>query len=165
MWWPFKRTIEKRIVRSFERDLRLIQVSLFTKLKSSYSLTMEDQSASLVAAQVVNYLKGDDIAAVIENSIEPLKSRIGRIRGQLPEDAAKAMAESGSTREVVVATLRMRLVVNRMLTGESYPLSDEYKRISELLSTYGPEFPEAITLGKYGELSHRWYQEHFGPKA
>ncbi len=165
MWWPFKKAIEKRIVRSFERDLRLIQISLFTKLKAKYSLTMEDESASLVAAQVVNYLKGEDIAAVIESSPEPLKSRIGRIRDHLPENAAEVMAESGSTREVIVATLRMRLVVNQMITGNTYPLSDQYKRISELLSAYGPEFPEAITVGKYAELSRRWHQEHFGPTA
>jgi hypothetical protein len=117
MWWPFKRTIEKRIVRSFERDLRLIQVSLFTKLKAEYSLTMEPESASLVAAQVVNYLKGEDIDEVMENSTELLKSRIGRIRDHLPQKAAEVMAVSASTREVVVATLRMRLVVNQMLTG------------------------------------------------
>lgn len=140
--------------------MRLIQVSLFAKLRAKYCLTMEDEAASLVAAQVVNYLKGEDIAAVMEHSPEPLKSRIGRIRDRLPENAAEVMAEDGSIREVVVATLRMRLVVNQMLTGDSYTLSEQYNRISELLSTYGPEFPEAITLGKYEDLARRWHQGH-----
>src|ERR1017187_2095810 len=34
MWWPFKKTIERRLIRSFEAGLRLIQVSLFTRLRS-----------------------------------------------------------------------------------------------------------------------------------
>jgi hypothetical protein len=101
-WWPFKKTIEKRLIRSFETGLREIQVSLYMRLRSQYSATMAEEPAGLLAAQVVNYLKGEDIAAVIENSAEPLKTQIGRIKDHIPESAAKAMAESRSTREVVV---------------------------------------------------------------
>jgi hypothetical protein len=156
MWWPFKKTGERRIVLSFEMGLRLIQVSLFTTLRAQYSLTMAQESASVLAAQVVNYLKGEDIVAVIHNSPEPLKSQIARIIDRLPENAARAMAENRSTRQVIVATLRMREVLKFMVDGEGYFQSAEHQRIYDLLSPYGPEFPDEIKPDSYLEMARRY---------
>jgi hypothetical protein len=78
--WPFRKAIEKRLIRSFETGLRLIQVSLYTRLQSQYSAAMPKESAKVLAAQVVNYLKGEDIIAVMDNSSEPLKTQIARIK-------------------------------------------------------------------------------------
>lgn len=142
----------------------MIQVSLFKTVASQYSATMAREPASLLAAQIVNYLKGEDIMAVLEHSTEPLKSQIDRIKVQIPECAAKVMAESRSTREVVVATLRMKGVLEFMLHGESYLQSDHHQRIYSLLSTFGAEFPEEIKPGKYLEMAQRYYEEHFGPR-
>jgi hypothetical protein len=134
------------------------------KLRSQYSTKMAEESAEVLAAQVVNYLKGEDIAAVMEAAAEPLKSEIGRIRGELPGSAARAMAESGSTREVIVATLRMKALLEFMTHGESYFRTDLHQRIHGLLSTYGPEFPEEINPAKYSAMAHRYYQEHLEPR-
>ena len=164
MRWPFKRNAEDELVPSFEMGLRVIQVCLCKNLKSQYSATMAGEPASLLAAQVVNYLKGEDIMAVMERSAEPLRSQIGRIKDQIPESAARAMAESQSTREVVVATLRMKGVLEFMRQGESYLLSDQHQRIYKLLSTYGAEFPEEINPSRYLEMAQRCYEEHFGSK-
>ncbi|MGO9240474.1 MAG: hypothetical protein ACLQBJ_06650 [Bryobacteraceae bacterium] len=126
---------------------------------------MERDSAEALAAQVVNYLKGDDITAVIQNSAEPLKSKIAQIKDQISENAARAMAESKSTREAVVATLRMRAVLEFMLQGESYFKSDLHQRIEKLLCTYGPEFPEEIKPDTYLAIAQRYYQETSLQKA
>jgi hypothetical protein len=125
---------------------------------------MEEESAAVLAAQVVNYLKGEDIVAVMESSPEPLKSQIARIQDQIPESAAKAMAESRSTREVVVGTLRMREVLKFMLGGEPYLRSDEHHRIYKLLAPYGPEFPAEIKPDTYLEMAERYRQEQFGTR-
>ena len=164
MRWPFRRNAEDELVPSFEMGLRVIQVCLCKTLKSQYSATMAGEPASLLAAQVVNYLKGEDIMAVMERSAEPLRSQIDRIKGQIPESAARAMAESRSTREVVVATLRMKGMLEFMRQGESYLMSDQHHRIYKLLSTYGAEFPEEINPGSYLEMAQRCYEEHFGSK-
>jgi hypothetical protein len=162
MWWPLKKTTEKRLIQSFETGLRVIQVSLYSRLDAQYSLTMEKESAGVLAAQVVNYLKGEDILASMEHSPEPLKSQIAQIKDQVPESAARAMAESRSTREVIVGTLRMTGVLKFMLDGESYIRSDEHQRIYKLLVLYGAEFPEAIKPDKYLEIAERYYQGQFG---
>jgi hypothetical protein len=125
---------------------------------------MAGEPACVLAAQVVNYLKGEDIMAVMEHSTEPLRSQTDRIKDQIPESAARAMAESGSTREVVVATLRMKGVLEFIRQGESYLLSDQHQRIYKSLSTYGAEFREEIKPSRYLEMAQRYYEEHFGPK-
>lgn len=190
VWWPFKkieplifealetynRFMEKKLdtlkaesfgmivgSESFETDCRLIQVSLFGRLKAEYSLTWDDEgSAGLLAAQVGNYLKGDDIAAVIEGASEPNKSAIARIQEQLPARAAKVMAEDRCTREVIVATLRMIEALEFARLGENYLHSDHHRRIYELLSTFGPEFPEQINPKRYKQLAQRYYQDGCG---
>jgi hypothetical protein len=162
MWWPFKKTIEKSLIRSFETGMRVMQVSLCSRLDAQYSLTMEKESAAVLAVQVVNYLKGEDIVDLMERSPEPLKSKIAQIKDQVFGRSAKAMAESRSTREVIVGTLRMREVLKFMLNGESYARSDEHQRIYELLVPYSPEFPEAIKPDTYLEMAERYYQGHFG---
>ena len=118
----------------------------------------------ILAAQVVNYLKGEDIAVVIQNSQEPLKSEIARIRHLIPGLAAAAMTESLSTREVIVGTLRMREVLKFMLVGESYLRSDEHQRIYSLLCVYGSEFPEEIKPETYLAMAGRYRQMQFGAK-
>lgn len=161
MRWPFQKSSEARIVRSFESGLRLIQVTLFSRLKSQYSATMPEESAKTLAAQVVNYLKGDDIAVVIQTAAEPLKSEISRIADQIPVHAAAAMAESKSTREVIVGTLRMREILKFMTGGETYTRSDEHRRIFALLAPYGSEFPEEIKPDTYVAMAERYRQAHF----
>jgi hypothetical protein len=156
MRWPFQKSIETRIVQSFERGWRLIQVSLYSRLTSQYSATMPEESAGILAAQVVNYLKGDDIAVAIQTVTEPLKSEIGRIADQIPVHAASAMLESHSTREVIVGTLRMREILKFMTDGEAYMRSDEHQRIFALLSPYGPEFPEEIKPDSYVAMAERY---------
>ena len=44
----------------------MVQVSLFTRLHRQYSATMPEEAAKVMAAQVVNYLKGEDLLAVME---------------------------------------------------------------------------------------------------
>ena len=129
VWWLWKKHAEKRLIDNFERGLRFIQVSLYTKLEAQYSATMEQESAKVLAAQVTNYLKGDDVGAVMQSSIEPLKSKIARIEGLVPVSAANAMDKSVSTREVIVATLRMRAFLEFMLQGETYFHGDQHKRM------------------------------------
>lgn len=158
MRWPFKK---RDWTEDFQVGLRAIQVSLYTKLRSQYSQSMDGESASVLAAQVSNYLKGENIAILIENTDEPLKSQIARIKDQIPEYAAKEMADSRSTREAIVATLRMMELYRFMKFGDGYMQSDEHRRIFELLAPYGPEFPDEIKPDKYLDIARRYKEERF----
>jgi len=122
---------------------------------------MPDESARLLAAQVVNYLKGEDVLALMDKLPEPTKSKIAEIRQQVPEKAAEAMRESVTTREVIVGTLRMREVLEFMLHDKPYLDSDQHNRIWKILATYGPEFPEEIEPEKYLMRAGRYKKEQF----
>lgn len=155
--WPFKKS--PNLVDSaelYEQGLRYVQVTLFTMLRTRYSAEMDAESASVLAAQVANFLKGDAIEDVIANCAEPLKSQIRRIKDRVPEHAYAVMATSRSVREVVVATLRMRTVLAFGLIGEAYFQSDEKNRIERVLSTYGPEFPKEIDPKRYVAMARRF---------
>ena len=72
------------------------------------------------------------------------------------------MAENRSTRQVIVATLRMREVLKFMVDGEGYFQSAEHQRVYDLLSPYGPEFPDEIKPDSYLEMARRYREEVFG---
>lgn len=159
---PFKKSPDlEASLEFFEQGLRYVQVTLFVMLKSRYSAEMDGESASVLAAQVVNYLKGEDIKGVIASSAEPLRSQILQIEDRIPERASDALASGKGIREVVVATLRMRTVLQFGLVGERYLHSDEKKRIESQLSVYGPEFPKAIDPKAYLAMARRFHQDNW----
>ena len=140
----------------------MIQVSLYNQFVKEFSREMEKETAGVVAAQVINYLKGDNIITVMNDAAEPLKFSIAEIKDHVPQAAANVMAASKNTREVIVATLRMRAAIEFMLEGKSYFQTERHERVERLLATYGPEFPEKITPGKYLKVAYRIHKEVYG---
>ena len=57
----FSRFFLKRAERSFETCLGVIQIDLAEDLCNIYSSQMDHKAARTLAAQVVNFLKGEDI--------------------------------------------------------------------------------------------------------
>lgn len=51
-----------------------------------------------------------------------------------------------------------------MQQGESFFRSEQHERITRLLVTYGPEFPEEITPETYLKMAHALRREIFGDK-
>jgi hypothetical protein len=164
--WSFRNSQNLETTeRSYEKGLRYIQVTLYTMLKTHYSADMDVESASVLAAQVVNFLKGDAIENVIASCAEPLKSQITQIKDRIPEHAYAAMTMSRGVREVVVATLRMRTVIAFSRMGAAYFQTDEKKRIEHILSTYGAEFPKEIDANSYLAMAQRFRDSGLQNKA
>ncbi|MGA3332526.1 MAG: hypothetical protein ABSC62_00035 [Terracidiphilus sp.] len=136
----------------FVTCLRLMQVDLCEELHNIYSSQMDGKVARTLAAQVVNFLKGEDIDEVARVSDEPLRSRIMAIFPQVRQRAAECMQADRQTREIIVATLRMTSVLNFWKYGVAWHESPAKMRIERLLVEYGPEFPEEITPAAYVQL-------------
>ncbi len=147
----------KRAERSFETCLRVIQVDLFAELSNTYSSQMDGETAKTLAAQVVNFLKGEDIEEIARVKDEPLRSLIKSILPQVRQRAAECMQADRQTREIIVATLRMTTVLNFGKYGRAWFQNPAKMRIEPLLVEYGPEFPEEITPGAYEQLSARYH--------
>jgi len=137
---------------NFAMCLRALQVDLFADLSNIYSSQMDDNAAKALAAQVANFLKGEDIDEIARVSDEPLRSRIMAILPQVRQRAAEYMQADRQTREIIVATLRMTTVLNFGEYGIAWLQSPAKMRIERLLVEYGPEFPEEITPAAYIQL-------------
>jgi hypothetical protein len=114
---------------------------------------MDGEAASALAAQVVNFLKGEDIdEGIARVSDETPRSVIRSILPQVRQRAAEYMQADRQTREIIVATLRMTTVLNFGEYGIAWLQSPAKMRIERLLVEYGPEFPEEITPAAYIQL-------------
>jgi hypothetical protein len=118
---------------------------------------MDHNAAGTLAAQVVNFLKGEDIDEAARASDEPLRSRIIAILPQVRQTAAECMQADRHTREIIVATLRMTSVLMFGRYGRAWLQSAAKMRIERLLVEYGPEFPEEITPAAYEQLTARYH--------
>jgi hypothetical protein len=147
----------KRAERSFEMCLRVIQIDLAEDLCNIYSSQMDHKVARTLAAQVVNFLKGEDIDEIARVSDEPLRSRIMAILPQVRQRATECMQADRQTREIIVATLRMTTVLDFGKHGKAWYQSPAKMRIEQLLVEYGPEFPEEITPEAYVQLASEYH--------
>jgi hypothetical protein len=145
--WSFAQAEE-----AFAVSLRTLQVDLATDICNVYSSQMDHKVARALAAQVVNFLKGEDIDEIARVSDEPLRSRIMAVLPQVRQRAAEYMQADRQTREIIVATLRMKSVLNFGKYGEAWFENPAKMRIERLLVEYGPEFPKEITPAAYIQL-------------
>jgi hypothetical protein len=120
-------------------SLRLLKVDLCVDLESIYSSQMERETARTLAAQVVNFLMGEDIDEhhIIARFDEPLRSRIMAILPQVRQRTAEYMQADRQTREIIVATHRMTAVLNFGKYGTAWLEDPEKIRIEQLLVEYG----------------------------
>lgn len=118
---------------------------------------MDGEAASALAAQVVNFLKGEDIEEIARVKDEPLRSLIKSILPQVRQRAAECMRADGQTREIIVATLRMTTVLNFGKYGRAWFQNPAKMRIEQLLVEYGSEFPEEITPEAYARLTAAYH--------
>ncbi len=137
---------------NFAMCLRLMNVDLFKDLCNTYSLQMDDKVAKTLAAQVANFLMGEDIDEIARVSDEPLRSWILAILPQVRQRAAEYMQADRQTREIIVATHRMTSALNFGKYGIAWFQNPAKMRIERLLIEYGPEFPEEITPAAYMQL-------------
>jgi len=135
-------------------SLRALKVDLFADLSNIYSSQMDGDAAKTLAAQVANFLMGEDIEEhhIIARFDEPLRSRIMAILPQVRHRAAEYMQADRQTREVIVAIHRMTSVLNFGKYGVEWLQNPEKMRSERLLAEYGPEFPEEITPAAYAQL-------------
>ena len=151
--------------QSFTTCLRIVQVDLCSDLKSTYRSEMNDEAAGVLAAQVVNFLKGEDIDEIARVSDEPLRSRIMAVLPQVEQRAAECMRTDRHTREMIVATLRMTSILMFGKQGKAWFQSPAKARIERLLAEYGPEFPQETTPAAYEQLTAAYHALKRAAKA
>jgi hypothetical protein len=107
-----------------------------------YKNEMDPQIANVLAAQVMNYLTGNDVEEVYLKSQEPLKSRIGLIKGMVPERASKLLDNDNELKELIVHNLHFKQHLDWAYKETIKYLSISQKaQIDFLLKKYGDDVP------------------------
>jgi hypothetical protein len=142
---------------NFAMCLRLMKIDLADDICNIYSSQIDHKEARVLAAQVVNFLMGEDIEEIARVSDDPLRSRIMAILPQVQQRAAEYMQADRQARKIIVATHRMTSVLNFGKYGTAWLQSPAKMRIERLLIEYGPEFPEEITPEAYIQLFAKYH--------
>jgi hypothetical protein len=107
-----------------------------------YKNEMDPQIANVLAAQVMNYLTGYDVDEKYLKSEEPLKSRIGLIKGMVPERANKLLDNDKELKELIVHNLHFLQHLDWAYKETiEYLTASQKAQIDFLLKKYGEDVP------------------------
>lgn len=148
----FQKLNYKQMVRTFNDQLRIIRILLFADLRDEYSHEYDSETSGRLAAQVVNYLQGEDLEDIYRDSSDADKKVIDHIRTQIPIKANHLLKTNDLVRKLIVYTLRMKAVLRFAEIGESYLEDPEKLRIDNILEEYGAEYPEEASPKLYRKL-------------
>lgn len=144
--------------RQFDEQLRAVRLYLYAELKSEYEPYFGLELGSILAAQVVNYLTGEDLDESYANADDFNQSQIRRIKDQIVPRAQQKMFYDQILRETIVYTHRMKSVLMFARDGDDYLQSQNKKRSDAFLFKYGAEFHAEVNPKLYARLVARFRQ-------
>lgn len=100
-----------KTANEFIKSHRVVDTTLFAELRKEYSQEMPEEKATVLAAQVVNFLTAQDIDEVIGSAEEPLRTQIIDIKDQIEKRGHEKLQKDREARELIVYTLRMKAVI------------------------------------------------------
>ncbi len=142
------------VADEFPNELKCVSLILYRWFKVEFLKSpIDPKVARVFAAQVVKYLIGEDLESASEAVTPETQALIDVIKDDIPETAANLMRQDVGLREIIVYTLRMRLVLSGYFNQAEMPTESERgKRFGALLQTYGGEFQQELTVGSYHAL-------------
>jgi hypothetical protein len=114
--------------------------------------TPEQNYMATLYGQVISYVFADDPNAYDHDLPKEQIKLIKDIRKTLPEDSHELMMSNKEIRQIVVYTLRMRLLLKGMIEGADWVNAVEGKRVWNILQIYGDEFPEEVDDKMFDKL-------------
>ena len=149
----------EQVREDFTKQMGMTQVCLFRYISLVIKEATKDQqkpledSSSLLATGLVSYLMGEDVSEWSERLKGDEKIFAQAILPLLPEKSAEIMNAEKLVRELIVYTLRMKMILAMNVNSvEKYVEMPEYKRVTAILSTYGHEFPKEADPDEYAKM-------------
>lgn len=169
----FRRFVGRINAKAFYGQLDAIKIILYKRfipliqtMQIKTNSNNEDIS-SYISVQVDRYLMGEKLYDINDEMDMRAKEFVIEMRDSKPEEipqiAEKLMDNDKELRELVVYTLRKKMIIAMMVSKGSagdYFKTDEGKRIAHLLDKYGGEFKEELNLHKYDELVNKLITEY-----
>ncbi len=152
---PFKDRTVGEVAKSFDSQLNIVRLYLSTKANIHLVKNGEDSDlAPIIAAQISNYLVGDDLDAKPNKEVpKETVVIIKEIKPKVVDYATDFMKSDKGIRELVVYTLRMMFaligIADMRLDDHGIWSKPEIVRIREILNVWANEFPDSISDKKY----------------
>lgn len=141
----------KRTVRDVEQALPIAKLAIGKRLLLRFSGRYPEDVASVYAAQVMNYLTGNDIQLVFEQATEPLKSKLSQVIEYIPEVAIIEMRADPELRRTVLATLFWVDAIQHA-KGSAYLGSRLKAQVDAVQSVFPQEQYADLDSGRYLRL-------------
>lgn len=153
--------------KDFEKQYKAAKIIIFKYLEVWFKQIFETPEYKAIfgngdlyvtlAAQVENYLFGEDLDEVVKRVDNKVKDQILQIKKHVPKWADDAMNRDKDFSEFVIQTIRMDMIFHQYLDGEKWLFEDPRgKRVSEVLMKYGGNVTENPDPKKYDKLLRKW---------
>ena len=160
----------EEIIEIFSKCERMLRVDLFKKFEDwnvAHGLT--EEIGGFVAAQGVNYLTGEEWADNLleDNQIrttEEMKRVIDEHGSQILPFFKAMLKTDKMCREIIVNYLRIKDALLFAAGRDKYMRSEDKRRIDNILSIYGPEFPGEPDMDRFGKLMMDFHHTVFPEK-
>jgi len=145
---------------------RSVTVCLCTKLNAQLiARGIPNETSRKIAAQGVNYITGEDWKANVSNAAAEIKSVAEAHKSEIEPAINALLVKDKSVRELVVYFLRIKTALLAACYGFDVWAKDPMKeRIEQILSVYGPEFPEEADPGKFSAMAMNFHHKVFPQK-
>jgi|SRR5208337_4294047 len=156
--WTFDET-----AKAFPLWERSVTVCLCTKLNAELiARGLPDETSRKIAAQGVNYITGEDWEADVRNASTEIKSVVEAHKSEIEPAIRELLVKDKPSREIVVYFLRIKAVLFAAHYGFDVWVKNPMNgRIEQILSIYGPEFPEEADPGKFDVMVLNFHHKFF----
>ena len=166
MFGLFRRkwTVEET-AKAFPLWERSVRVCLFKLNAELIARDLPNETSRKIAAQGVNYITGEDWEADANNASPVIKSVVEAHKSEIEPAIRALLVKDKSSREIVVYFLRIKTVLLAACYGFDVWAKNPMKgRIEQILSIYGPEFPEEADPGKFSAMVLNFQRKTFPQK-
>jgi hypothetical protein len=161
----FRKIVARQQSNRFAHLLHIVQVLLSLELGREYEREFDTKTAGVLAAQVVNYLTGQDLERSYARVDELTQSKILQIKDQITVRADEKMLHDPIVRETIVYTHRMKMVLGFASDGDAFLTTDAAARSEDILLKYAAEFRQEVTPDLYDQIVARFARakQRFAP--
>lgn len=163
----FKRKTIVDNAKDFETQYKIAKIIIFKYLKIWFKQIFESPDYKKIfgetdlyttfAAQVENYLFGEDLEEVNKKVSQEIREKILQVKGHIPKWADDAMNRDKDFCEFIIQTIRMDMVFHQYASDSKWLFEGSRgKRISEILTKYGGSISESPDPKRYDKLLHKW---------
>lgn len=163
----FGKIVTRQHSARFAHKLHVVQVLLAFELEKDYECEFDSKTAGVLAAQVVNYLTGQDLERSYARVDELTKSKIREIKDQIVLRADQKMLNDPIGRETIVYSHRLKMVLGFAKDGDSFLQTDDAARSEDILSKHAAEFRQEVTPDLYDQIVARFVhaKQRFAPSG